>query len=208
MEPSNCEEDLLEALIVLGAIVGQDGYPGRVARFRLAHALRLANELYQNCYLIISGGRRKGTPISEARAMADWGLKWTENHWGKDRRRELHGRLIFEEKSLTTAASASNIAVLINEMGLKKAGLVTDSLHIHRARYLFNRHFAPRQLQLQALPAPGLYADYWRRRRWDRLGKLTLREAGAWVKVLLTTMAGDRRRQTGEGSAEKRISGP
>ena len=59
----------------------------------------------------------------------------------------------------------------MQNLKLRKAGLVTDSLHIHRARYLFQRHFNNLKLQLHPLPAPGLYTDYWRRGRTvDKLG--------------------------------------
>ncbi|MFP3867232.1 MAG: YdcF family protein [Desulfobacteraceae bacterium] len=174
----------MDALIVLGALVGQDGHPGRVARFRMSHALRLAIEHYPHSCLILSGGQRKGTPTSEARALAAWGLAWAESVWDQGVRERLDGRLIYEEGSLTTAESACNTARLLRQKGLTQAGLVTDSLHIHRAVYLFARHFADHQLHLQPLPIPGLYADYWRRRRYARLSKLVLREGGAWVKLL------------------------
>ena len=31
----------MDAMIILGAVIGRDGHPGRVARFRLQHALPL-----------------------------------------------------------------------------------------------------------------------------------------------------------------------
>lgn len=180
----NGKEDHLDVLIVLGALVGRDGYPGRVARIRLIHALQLAIEEYPDSYLLLSGGQRQGTPISEARAMATWGLGWAESQWGGELRGRLDERLIYEESSLTTADSARNTALLLRERRFGAAGLVTDSLHIHRAHYLFARYIAAQQLRLKLLPVPGLVADYWRRRRYARLSKLILREGGAWAKLL------------------------
>ena len=174
----------MDALIVLGCLIGEDGYTGRVARFRMSHALRLAVEQYPHSCLILSGGQQPGTPTSEARALAAWGLTWAESEWNNQIRQRLAARLLYEESSLTTKQSARNTALLLREKGLTQAGLVTDSLHIYRAAYLFTRHFADHQLRLHPLPVPGLFTDYWRRRRYARLAKLVLREGGAWVKLL------------------------
>ncbi|MDD3579976.1 MAG: YdcF family protein [Desulfobacca sp.] len=174
----------MDALIILGCLIGKDGYPGRVARFRVSHALRLAVEHYPQSYLILSGGQQPGTPTSEARALATWGLGWAESEWDASTRQHLAARLLYEEGSLTTAESAKNTVRLLRDKGFTQAGLVTDSLHIYRAAYLFARQVADHQLYLHPLPVPGLYADYWRRRRYGRLSKLVLREGGAWVKLL------------------------
>ncbi|OPX20519.1 MAG: hypothetical protein BZ151_03650 [Desulfobacca sp. 4484_104] len=174
----------MDALIVLGCVIGKDGYPGRVARFRVSHALRLAVEYYPQSYLILSGGQRRGTPTSEARALAAWGLGWAESQWDGDTRLRLAERLLYEERSLTTAQSAKNTVQLLKDQGFTQAGLVTDSLHMYRAAYLFARQVADSPLRLHPLPVSGLYADYWRRRRYARLSKLVLREGGAWVKLL------------------------
>jgi hypothetical protein len=61
---------------------------------------------------------------------------------------------------------------------------VTDAVHIHRARFLFQRHFRPHNIMVHPLPARGLVRYYWRNRRFLWLSKMALREGGAWLKVL------------------------
>jgi hypothetical protein len=173
----------MDAIIILGALIGRDGHPGRVARFRLAHALPLILEAYQDSWVLISGGWLPGRPVTEARAMGDWAVKQAREHWGEAAGEGLAPRLILEEVSLNTAESAHYTALLMQERGLKTAGLITDTLHMPRVEYLFGRTFPPQQLAFQPLPAPGLLQDYWQRRRYVRLSKFVLREAGAWVKV-------------------------
>ena len=63
-------------------------------------------------------------------------------------------------------------------------GLVTDSLHLRRAYYLFRRRFSRHGLTLHPLPARGLVRHYCQQRRYLWLAKMTLREGGAWLKVL------------------------
>ncbi len=174
----------LEALIVLGGRVGADGYPGRPTRLRLLHALSLWREHYPGAYLLLSGGRNKGAPVSEARAMATWSLAWVEEHWGPAERERLAALLLLEETSRNTAAAAQNALALAERQGFKRLGLVTDHLHMRRAHYLFRRHLPYRHLSLHPLPFSGLLRDYWQRRRFLRLGKMLLREGGAWVKLL------------------------
>jgi hypothetical protein len=173
----------MDVIIILGALIGRDGYPGRVARFRLVHALPLILEAYQDSWVLISGGLLPGRPVTEARSMGNWAVKQAREHWGEAEGERLARRLILEEVSLNTAESAHYTALLMQERGLKTAGLITDTLHMPRVAYLFGRSFPPRQLAFRPLPAPGLLQDYWRRRRYVRLSKFVLREAGAWVKV-------------------------
>lgn len=175
----------LEALIVLGGRVGADGYPGRPTRLRLLHALSLWREHYPEAYLLLSGGRNKGAPVSEARAMAEWSLKWVEENWGAEARQRLTALIILEEHSRNTAGAAAHVLALAQSLGLKTLGLVTDHLHMRRAHYLFRRQARARVHSLHPLPYPGLLRDYWQRRRFYRLGKMLLREGGAWLKVLL-----------------------
>jgi uncharacterized SAM-binding protein YcdF (DUF218 family) len=174
----------VEALIVLGGRVGADGYPGRPTRLRLLHALNLWREHYPGAFLLLSGGQNKEAPVSEARAMADWSLQWVGENWGAEPRELLASLLILEETSRTTAAAAQNALALAQKLGLKRLGLVTDHLHMPRAHYLFRRQAAAHLHLLHPLPFSGLFQDYWQRRRFLRLGKMLLREGGAWVKVL------------------------
>lgn len=173
----------MDVIIILGAKIGRDGYPSRVGRFRLQHALPLVIETYPHSRVIISGGVLPGRTVSEARAMGDWLVGKAMEHWGEIESRKLEHRLLPDEISLNTADTAFYAAVLMQERNFKTAGVITDTLHMPRVEYLFNRTFGPRQLQFRPLPAPGLLQDYWQRRRYLRLSKFLLREAGAWVKA-------------------------
>jgi uncharacterized SAM-binding protein YcdF (DUF218 family) len=173
----------MDAIIILGALIGRDGHPGRVGRLRLQHALPLVIEEYPDSWIVITGGLLPGRPVSEAQAMGEWAVRQALAYWGEAESRNLEQRLLPEELSLNTADSAHYTALLMQERRLKTAGLITDTLHMPRVKYLFKRTFQPRQLEFQPLPAPGLLQDYWRRRRYLRLSKFMLREAGAWVKV-------------------------
>jgi len=174
----------LDGLIVLGARLNREGKPGRVARLRLVHALELWREYYLDKYILITGGITGRASISEARAMAHWALDWLESQGGAEIRERLSPFLILEEASRNTAASALNTLPLIKSLELQEVGLVSDSLHIRRACYLFRRHFAPHRIHIHPLPVPGLLRHYWRQRRYLWLGKMALREGGAWLKVL------------------------
>ena len=122
--------------------------------------------------------------------MAAWSLKWVEENWGTEARERLAALLLLEETSRNTAAAAQNTLALAQKLGLKRVGLVTDHLHMRRALYLFRRHLPQRHLSLHPLPFPGLLRDYWQRRRFLRLGKMLLREGGAWLKVLARRATG------------------
>jgi len=173
----------MDVIIILGALVGKDGHPGRVARFRLQHALPLVIEDYPDSWVVITGGLLPGRLMSEAQAMGDWAVRQAQDLWGEAVSQGVARRLIFEEASLDTASSAHHTALLMQTRGFKTAGVVTDTLHMPRVQYLFRRTFSPQGLEFQPFPAPGLFQDYWRRRRYLRLSKFILREAGAWVKL-------------------------
>jgi len=184
-----------DCLIVLGARLNPRGGPGRVARLRLLHALQLWREQRPGCQILITGGRRPGTPGSEARAMAAWSLNWVEHKWGAAVREELATCLILEEASLNTAASAANTLPLVQGLGRRAVGLVSDRLHLRRAHYLFRRHFSRHGITVHPLPARGLLQHYWRQRRYLWLTKMALREGGAWLKVWGNLVIGLRRRR-------------
>ncbi len=174
----------MDAIVILGARIGRDGHPGRVARFRVLHALPLAMEVYPASRVIISGGQHPGLPLSEARAMGGWALQEASQRWGETAAQELAGRLLLEEASRNTLESARHTAALLAAQGLRTAGGVTDTLHMPRVRLLFGQAFRACKVEFRPLPAPGLLQDYWRRGRLLRLSKFLLREAGAWVKLL------------------------
>ena len=121
---------LVAALIVLGARLNPRGEPGRVAQLRLRHALTLWREHHPGCRVLLTGGQRPGTATSEARAMASWSLAWTQENWGLEARERLAACLVLEEASHNTAASAANTLPLVQGLGVKAVGLVSDSLHM------------------------------------------------------------------------------
>lgn len=178
------EPGLFDALIVLGARLNAQGQPGRIARMRLAHALTVWHEQGARARFIITGGPTHGTGLTEARAMADFALNLAEERWGPEARALLAECLILEEKSLNTLASACHTLTVIQRLGLANVALISDSLHIRRAHYLFRRQFQGHPVCLHPLPVPGVLKVYWQNRRYLWLTKMTLREGGAWLKVL------------------------
>jgi hypothetical protein len=171
-------------LVVLGARINPQGQPGRFAKMRLTHALELWRHHCPGAYLILCGGSSGPHRVSEARAMADWALNWVEDNWGAEMCEQLRSRLILEEASRSTAASAAHTLPLLQALNRKCAGLVSDALHLRRARYLFRRHFRGHPIGLHPCPTPGIYRSYWVQRRYLLLGKILLREGGAWLKIL------------------------
>ncbi|MFZ5449869.1 MAG: YdcF family protein [Thermodesulfobacteriota bacterium] len=174
----------IDGLIVLGARLNPQGEPGRVARLRLLHALHLWRRCDCRAFILLTGRFWPGCANSEARAMADWGLSWAAENWGEEVRESLESCLILEEASLNTAASARHTLTLVQKLGGQGVGLVTDTLHLPRAHLLFKRHFHPQGIKVLPLPARGLARHYWRNRRFLWLGKMAVREGGAWLKVL------------------------
>jgi uncharacterized SAM-binding protein YcdF (DUF218 family) len=151
---------------------------------RLVHALNHWRQGGAHGYILLTGGRSPGTYISEAQAMAGYALAWVEESWGLDFRVHLTTRLLVEENSLNTAASARNTLVLVQDLRLQEVGLVSDRLHMRRAHHLFRRHFRPHAINLYPLPVPGVMKHYWQNRRYLWLSKMALREGGAWLKLL------------------------
>jgi uncharacterized SAM-binding protein YcdF (DUF218 family) len=193
--PATGSRPTLAALIVLGARLNPQGEPGRVAQLRLRHALQLWRERHPGCRVLLTGAQRPGTATSEARAMARWSLEWTQENWGLEAREQLAACLVLEEASHNTAASAANTLPLVQDLEVKAVGLVSDSLHIRRAFYLFQQRFARHGILVLPLPARGLLRYYWRRGCYGWMGKMALREGGAWLKVIGSLVLGLGRRR-------------
>jgi len=177
----------LDGLIVLGAKLNPEGRPGRVARLRLLHALHCWQAQGGRPYLLLSGGRSPypvAAPVTEAQAMADFALAWAETQGGPALRSQVAARLVLEEASRNTQASAHNLLPLILSLQLTEVGLVSDSFHLKRALFLFRRHFRRHAITLHPLAAPGLVRHYWRQRRYLWLTRMVLRESAAWLKAL------------------------
>jgi len=177
----------LDGLIVLGAKLNSEGKPGRIARARLMHALALWQAQGGRPYLLLSGGPAALPglmPVTEAGAMAAAARTWAEEHGGPALREHLDRRLILEEHSQSTQASAMHLLPVVLHLGLREVGLVSDSLHLRRALFLFRRHFRRHAITLHPLAAPGLVRHYWRQRRYLWLTRMVLRESAAWLKAL------------------------
>jgi hypothetical protein len=175
----------LPCLIVLGARINQEGRPGRIARMRVEHGLKIWREAGATGLMILTGGcSREGLTVSEARAMADYALERAEEHGGPELRERLRGCLLLEEASLTTWESACQTLPLLLDLDVSAAGLISDALHLRRAHFLFSRHYRGHPIRLHTLPVPGVIRHYWRNRRYLWLTKMALRETGAWLKVL------------------------
>jgi hypothetical protein len=175
----------LPCLIVLGARINPEGRPGRIARMRVEHALRIWREEGASSYLILTGGcSREGLAVSEARVMADYALSRAEEHGGPELRERLNSCLLLEEASLTTWDSACHTLPLLLNLDLSAVGLISDFLHLRRAYFLFRRHYRGHSIRLHTLPVPGVIRHYWRNRRYLWLTRMAIRETGAWLKVL------------------------
>jgi len=182
--PPSLDLPPLDGLIVLGARLNPQDQPGRVAQIRLTRALDLWRHGGARGFVLLTGGVRPGCGRSEARAMADWALDRVAGLWGEGFCEALRACLIIEEASRSTAASARHTLPLVQARGSRSVGLVTDAFHIHRAMFLFRRHFRSQGIVVHPLPARGLGRHYWQRRRYLWLTRMALREGGAWVKVL------------------------
>ncbi len=190
------ESGSLECLIVLGARITPEGRPGRIARLRVEHALKLWLEHGASFCLILSGGcSREGLGVSEARAMADHALNQVQAQGGPELRDRLAACLVLEEASRTTREAARHTLPLILARNLDSVGLVSDALHMHRARYLFRRHYRPHPLGIHSFPVPGVIRHYWQNRRYLWLMRMALRETGAWLKILARRSLPRRRRK-------------
>lgn len=174
-----------DGLIVLGARLNPEGRAGRIARLRVEHALKIWQEGGADCCLVLTGGcSREGLDISEARAMADHALERAEAQGGPELRARLHNCLVLEETSRTTWESACRTLPLVQDLDLTAVGLVSDALHLRRARALFRRHYRHHPVKIHPLPVPGVIRHYWQYRRYLWLTKMALRETGAWLKFL------------------------
>jgi uncharacterized SAM-binding protein YcdF (DUF218 family) len=152
---------------------------------RVEHALKIWREGGARGFLILTGGfSREGLVVSEARAMAEYALMRAEEHGGPELRERLRACILLEEASHTTWDSACHTLPLVLDLDLDAVGLVSDSLHLRRAHYLFRRHYRGHPIRLHPLPVSGVIRHYWRHRRYLWLTKMALRETGAWLKVL------------------------
>lgn len=126
--------DLPENTVVLtlGAKVERDGTPGKILRKRLDTTAKILSER-KDLVCIVSGGKGKDEPISEAERMAKYLLDK-----GIDK-----SRIVTEPESHNTIENIKNTMKILDE--LKKLGIepcvavVTTNFHVPRARILCAR---------------------------------------------------------------------
>lgn len=127
------DSDELDALVVLGCRV-RAGEPSQTLARRLQLALDLGygtaarSKNEQPISVVVSGGRAwEGK--READVMADWLMaRGVPRH-----------ALILETESLTTRENARKVAVILEDRGFQRIGLVTSDFHMRRAAWLFRR---------------------------------------------------------------------
>lgn len=113
----------LDYVIVLGAQVREDG-PSAVLKYRLDAALEYLNK-NPNTICIVSGGKGKNEPFSEAEGMAGY---LVQNGVDKE-------RIILEDRSLNTVQNIQNSKELMKE-SYQGVGIITNNFHMFRALQL------------------------------------------------------------------------
>lgn len=128
-----------DAIVVLGGGVTWPGHLLCDSVQRLQHGVRLYQEGYAR-RLILSGGTRRGDqPLpAEADLMAEIAVRLGVRP--ED--------LVLERDSLRTYENGREVAAIMRREGWASALLVTDALHMRRARLVFDR------LGIRIAPAP------------------------------------------------------
>lgn len=112
-------EDNLDYIIVLGALVRQDG-PSSILKARLNAAVDYL-EKNPDTICIVSGGQGKNEPYPEAEGMRRYLVKK-----GID-----ESRIIKEDKSVNTVQNIQNSMKLIEKEN-PQVGIVTSNFHVYR----------------------------------------------------------------------------
>ena len=118
-----------DAIIVLGAGLEADMSPGEALRRRADHAAELWQQNLAPVIICTGGITRQGVPRSEASGCAEvlqsYGIP--------------QSAIILEDHSRSTEENAINVHTIMTEKGWRTAILVSDSYHMLRARWLFDR---------------------------------------------------------------------
>lgn len=164
-----------DVIIVLGAALRQGGRPSPTLRRRLDHGVALYHAGAAPA-LLVTGGTR-GTGITEAGAMARLATAAGVPI----------GAVTVEPRARTTMENAIYSARLMAAHGWRRALLITDSVHMPRARLAF------RAAGARVTPAPVRGA--WRRAPFRRGWHYLVYEAAgyAWYLGLIATGAHRRR---------------
>ena len=135
----NVEQNLKQsdAIVVLGAGVTENGWPGKFSLERTVKGVILYKQGYAH-KLVFSGGWDHDGYISSAKAM----LQVAED-LGVPKQ-----NILFEDKSHDTHENALFTAELLKEHQLKSIILVTSASHMKRSALVFNK------LGMPVYPAP------------------------------------------------------
>lgn len=114
----------LDAILVLGSQVRQDGEPAGPLRYRLERALKLAHA-NPKASIIVSGGKGSNEPVSEADAMAAYLM----------RQGIPEARIVREDASTSTFENFGLSKTLLDAMDArpKRIGIITNDFHVFRA---------------------------------------------------------------------------
>lgn len=130
-----------DVIIILGAkLIGSE--PSTMLRLRLEEGLRLYQLGYAPVF-IVSGAQGKDEDISEARAMKQYLI----NHGVEEE------RILIEDQSFNTYQNLVNSQKIMNQQGMKKSIIVSNSSHIRRALLIAHN------LQMNATASAAPMAD-------------------------------------------------
>lgn len=119
--PNHLKPKLTQNLIVLGAQIEGD-QPGIFLKARLDKAVLRFNQGGIN-YIIVSGGRNNHEQLSEAVVMKEYLLN----------QGIPQNQILIEDHSKNTRENIVNSKKIIDEMGLKNIGIVSNDFHLRRA---------------------------------------------------------------------------
>ena len=147
-----------DCIIVLGARVHMSGNLSDTLRYRCESALE-AYESGLSRNIIVTGGRGRDEPTTEAEAMRDWFVK----------KGVPENRVFLEPKSTDTWENLGNAHEIMRKNGWKSAIVVTSDYHLERSLW------TARDLGIEAsgisAEAPKPLSVKWMNRA---------REAGSW----------------------------
>ena len=150
-----------DVIIILGAkLIGSE--PSTMLRLRLDEGLRLYRFGYAPAF-IVSGAQGKDEDISEASAMKQYLI-----NQGVE---EKH--ILIEDQSFSTYQNLVNSQKIMNQQGMKKAIIVSNSSHIRRALLIAHN------LQMNATASAAPMAD-----NLYLTTKQYLREGAAMASIL------------------------
>jgi uncharacterized SAM-binding protein YcdF (DUF218 family) len=118
---------MIDAVVVLGAMMAAPGVPGPALRRRLEYGVTVFFNRNAG-HLIVSGGI-VGPPPAEAHAMREMALS----------RGVAPERIVVEDLARNTFENAVYAGRIIRERQWRRVIIVTDAFHLPRALYVFRR---------------------------------------------------------------------